>query len=132
MAAVIARIAILAAALAAIVVSAVWLNDAHSFANAQKAALAAKTPAEAGRAARLFAKNPALGPDTPNEAAEGLQLIRAGQLDRAAAVLEDLVRQEPRNVRAWIGLYLADRSRDPGRAAFAQRKIRELSPPVGP
>jgi hypothetical protein len=127
MAAVIARIGMLAAALAAIAVSAVWLHDAHSFSSAQNAALAAKTPAGFEHAAALFRKGRALSPDAPAQAGEALALLRAGQKAPAAAVLEDALRQEPRNVRLWVGLYLAD----PARAGAARAKIRELAPPVG-
>ena len=132
MAAVIVRAAMFLVAIAAIVVSAVWLHDARSYAHAQKVALAARTPAQFERAAPLFEKGRALQPDTLSQAAEAVALLRAGQNARAGSVLEEVVRREPRNVRAWIGLYLADRTANPARAAEAQRHIRELAPPVGP
>jgi hypothetical protein len=131
MAAVIARLAMLLTATAVIAVSAVWLHDARTFASAQSAALSARTPAEAERAVRMFERSDALSPDGLAKSAEAYTLARAGQEPRAAALLEDVVRQEPRNVRAWAGLYLVDRRRDPRRAAFAAARVRELSPPVG-
>jgi predicted Zn-dependent protease len=131
MPAVIVRIAMLFVAVAAIAVSAIWLSDAHRFAGAQSAALASHSPAEFQAAARRFEGASTLSPDTDAKAAEAYALLAGHRPARAEALLDDVVRQEPRNVRGWIGVYVADRGRKPARAAFAQARIRVLSPPVG-
>jgi predicted Zn-dependent protease len=61
---------------------------------------------------------------------EAQLLIRAGQRDRAAAVLAPLVRDEPRNVTAWATLSVALAQRDPAAANRARARARELAPPV--
>jgi predicted Zn-dependent protease len=128
MAAVIARLAMLLAAAAAIVVSAVWLNDAHS----QSAATDALNAGDFERAARLYEDGRALAPDSAAKASQAFALLKAGRADQAAALLEEVVRREPRNARAWSALAFAERDRDPARAAEAMARVRELSPPVGP
>ena len=130
MAAVIARIGMFATAVVAIVVAAIWLSDAHRFQGAQAEAAKAKTQAQLLSAADRFLGGSALTPGTDAEAARAFVFLRAGQRPRAEALLEDVLRTEPRNVRAWAGLYFADRGRKPARAAYAQARIRALSPAV--
>ena len=131
MAAVTARILMLAVAVVALVVCAVWLSDAQRFSDAQAAADAARTPAQLAAAGERFAGGSPLTPDTDAKSAEAYALLVARRPAQAEALLEDVLRREPRNVRAWAGLYLADRGRKPARAAYAQARIRALSPPVG-
>ena len=132
MAAVTVRVAIIAAALVAIVISAIWLSDAHRFVGAQSAANAARTPAQFEAAAKRFEGQTALTPHTDAKAAQAFSLLRAGQRPQAEALLEDVIRTEPRNVRVWASLYFADRGRKPARAAYAKARIRALAPPVRP
>jgi predicted Zn-dependent protease len=131
MAAVIARIALLLTATAVLAASAVWLHDARTFASAQGAALSARTPAAIERAARGFERATTLSPDTLARMGEAYALLRAGLPARAAALLEDVVRSEPRNATAWLALSFADRDRDPARSAYARARVSRLSPPVG-
>jgi Flp pilus assembly protein TadD len=125
-----ARIAIAGIALVAIVVSAIWLSDAHRFSNAQSVAGAAKTPAQLEAAGKKFEGQSALTPHTDAEAAQAYVLLRAGKRAQAETLLEDVIRREPRNVRAWVGLYFADRGRKPARFAYAKARIAALAPPV--
>src|SRR3954454_1873865 len=122
MAAVIARLAMLLAAAAAIVVSAVWLHDARS----QAAATDALNASRFDEAARLFRHGRALAPDAGPKASEAFALLKAGHKGPAALLLEDVVRHEPRNARAWSALAFADRERDPARASFALARTRAL------
>jgi predicted Zn-dependent protease len=126
MAAVIARLAMLLTAAAAIAVSAIWLNDARS----QAAATDALNASRFVEAARLYQHGRALAPDSASKASEAFALLKAGRPGDAAALLEQVVRREPRNARAWSALAFADRDRDPARAAEALARVRELSPPV--
>jgi predicted Zn-dependent protease len=125
MAAVIARLAMLLAAAAAIAVSVVWLHDAHS----QAAATDALNASRFDQAARLFQRGRALAPDSAAKGSEAFALLKAGHADQAAALLEEVVRREPRNARAWAALAFADRDRDPARAAYAVARARTLAPP---
>jgi predicted Zn-dependent protease len=126
MAAVIARLAMLLAAAAAIAVSAVWLHDARS----QATATAALNASRFEEAARLFQRGRALAPESGPKGAEAFALLKAGHGEEAARLLEEVVRSEPRNARAWAALAFADRDRDPRRAAFAEARVRVLAPPV--
>ena len=130
MAPVIPRVAMLLVAVVAIAAGAAWLHDARVFARAQDASLKAKTPAQLQRAAARFDDVGTLTPDTLARSAEAYTLLRAGQQAPAEALLEGVLRTEPRNVRAWAALYFADRGRKPARAAFAQAQARRLSPTV--
>jgi hypothetical protein len=60
----------------------------------------------------------------------GLERI-AGRADRAAALVRPLVRREPENLPAWTILAFALQETDPAGAREAQRRRRELAPPVG-
>src|SRR4051812_3391985 len=130
MAAVIARLAMLLVAAAAIAVSAVWLHDARSQSAASAAVNAARSPSELEHAATLFRRGKALVPDTAAIAAEAYALVGAGQNERAAALLEKVVRREPRNARAWAALALSSSHFDSARAAAARARVRVLAPPV--
>src|SRR4051794_4379131 len=122
MAAVIARLFLLVAAVAAIAVSAVWLHDARS----QAAATDALNASHFDEAARLYQRGRALAPDSAAKASEAFALLKAGHADRAAALLEEVVRREPRNARAWSALAFAERDRDRARAAEALAQVRKL------
>jgi tetratricopeptide (TPR) repeat protein len=121
------RIAMLAAAVAVIAVSAIWLRDAHLVAEGQSAAAAGNYE----RAADLYGRVGSLSAGTLAETSRAFALLGAGQPARAAGLAEDAVRSEPRYIRAWAVLALAERRLDPARAAQAQARIRELGPPVG-
>jgi predicted Zn-dependent protease len=54
--------------------------------------------------------------------------VREGRLDRAAAVAEALVREEPENADGWALLAAFARETDPARSAEARAKLRELDP----
>src|SRR5690349_21870920 len=98
MAAVTARILLVAVALVAIVVSAFWLSDTHRLLSAQAHAAAAKTPAQLRAAADAFPADSPLTPDTDAKAAQAYAFLRAGEPARAEPLLENVLRREPRNV----------------------------------
>lgn len=72
-----------------------------------------------------------LNPDTSPELAEAALLSLRGRYGESITVLEDVVRSEPENADAWTGILGAARRSDPARAAEAERRLRELKPPVG-
>jgi predicted Zn-dependent protease len=127
---VLVRIGMVVVALAAIVVMAIWWNDARLLGDARHAAVTARTPADVERAARLFERSRRLSPDTLPQTGEAFMLLRAGQLDRGVRLLDDIVRREPRNATAWGLIAIAEQKRDPARAALARAKEAALNPPV--
>jgi predicted Zn-dependent protease len=88
------------------------------------------TAADVDRGLDAFERARRRQPDGGILPLEAELLIRAGQRDRAADLLEPLVREEPRNVTAWAVLAVALSSRDPARANRARARVRELAPPV--
>ena len=78
--------------------------------------------AEGLREAQLF------NPDSSWELLHGSYLLLSGPPERAAAVAEDLVREEPDNIAAWGLLSQSTRTRDPIRSAQAAGEIRRLDP----
>jgi len=57
-------------------------------------------------------------------------LVLRGRRADAAKLTQTVLDREPDNLRAWLVLREATRSRDPRRAAEANREIRRLDPPV--
>ena len=117
-------------ALAAIAAMAIWWNDARLLDNARKAGVVARSPAQVQSAARLFERSRRLNPDSLPQTGEAFMLIRAGQVDRASKLLEDVVRNESRNATAWGLIAIAEQKRDPARAAQARARAAALNPPV--
>jgi thioredoxin-like negative regulator of GroEL len=55
--------------------------------------------------------------------------IRAGRLDTARRIFEQIVRREPENAGAWLGLAQLSAKSDPARAAEARAQADRLDPP---
>ncbi|MEA2426482.1 MAG: Tetratricopeptide repeat, partial [Thermoleophilaceae bacterium] len=54
--------------------------------------------------------------------------IRAGRLDKARALLEEIVRREPDTPEAWLLLAQLTQRSDPARAAEARAQVQRLDP----
>jgi hypothetical protein len=82
-------------------------------------------------AQRLLHRAQSHNPDVRPKVVEGTLLGLAGRNREAAAVLEEVLRDEPDNLRAAIALRANLLRFDPAHAAVVERRIRELAPPVG-
>jgi tetratricopeptide (TPR) repeat protein len=54
--------------------------------------------------------------------------IRAGRLDKARALYEQIVRREPETAEAWLLLAQLSQKSDPARAAAARAQVHRLDP----
>ena len=127
------RVALLLVSLAA----AAWLASAYPGTRAEEQARdirpapgERRTDAEVARSIELLEDARRARPDgdiLPRLA--GLELT-AGRPDRAVALVRPLVRREPENLPAWTILAFALADSDPAGAREAQRRRRELAPPV--
>lgn len=127
------RVALLLVSLAA----AAWLASAYPGTRAEEQARDIRpapgerlTDAEVARSIELLEDARRARPDgdiLPRLA--GLELT-AGRPERAVALVRPLVRREPENLPAWTILAFALEDSDPAGAREAQRRRRELAPPV--
>jgi cytochrome c-type biogenesis protein CcmH/NrfG len=127
------RIAVLLVSLAA----AAWLASAYPGTRAEEQAREIRpapgrplTTGQVARSIELLEDARRARPDgdiLPRLA--GLELT-AGRPDEAAALVRPLVRREPENLPAWTILAFALERSDPAGAREAQRRRRELAPPV--
>jgi hypothetical protein len=78
------------------------------------------------RAARL------LNPDTMPDVDRALLYFGADRGTDGVALLQDVVRREPKNRTAWFLLYGFTRERDPEVAAHARSALRRLDPVTAP
>jgi hypothetical protein len=116
--------------IAAIVWLAISLSDMHALDQASATRVTATT-GQAGIAARIRDAERAdrLRPgDTEPLVERGRLLILAGRPGAARTVLEKVVREEPRNVRAWVVLALATFGTDRPRALEAAKQVEALDP----
>jgi hypothetical protein len=132
---VVARIALVALALAGAVWIGLTLHDVSL--EDQAHALVPRSsqhapPATIARMESLLRDAARHNPDIRPEFDRGFLLAAAGQDARAAAVLGDVVRREPENVRAASTLLFVLRRTDPAAAAALERHIRAVAPPVKP
>ncbi len=120
-----------AAAVVALVVLA-WLGLAFRNVRLEerggRAAGALSQTANAARAERDFRAAGLLNPDTQPDLARAVVLVQLDRPERAVAVVEDVLRREPENARAWRTLLDLTSERDPGRAAEALAALRRLDP----
>ena len=70
----------------------------------------------------------ALNPDTAPDVNRAFLYERMGPHARAAAVLEDVVRREPDNLRAWLAYALLAEGTDPAAVERARDELRRLDP----
>ncbi len=85
-------------------------------------------PGNAERAEADFRRAQLLNPDSGPDLARAVVLLQLDRPDRAVALVEDVVRSEPENTRAWRTLYEITRERDPARAEQALATLRRLDP----
>ena len=90
-----------------------------------------RTPAEIARAESLLRKAERHNPDTGPQIERAIVLAVAGRRQEAAAVLRDVLRSEPQNLRA-AGVLYGDLLSFDRRAAQAVRRdyLDRLAPPV--
>lgn len=127
-----ARIALVAAALVIAALLAFTLHAVRLEADARSAVSHGLTPAAVARADALLRDAQRHNPDIRPEGGRGLLLASAGRFRDAAAILRGVVRKEPDNVRAVLALAdVLDRLHDPG-AAAVRRHAQQIAPSVKP
>jgi Flp pilus assembly protein TadD len=126
---VIARVSLVAVAVAAIVCMSIWLHDHNATVSADQTLLnraATRAQLERGIARADDAKT--LNPNTePDLAVYGL-LVRLGRSAEARRVFESVVRREPDNRTAWSLLAVSTQANDPAQFRRAIMHLHELSP----
>ena len=125
----IARAALAAVAVAAIVMCAIWLSDRSSTLAAERALLNRKaSPAQLRRGIQDAKDARTANPSTePDLAIYGL-LVRLGRNAEARNVFESIVRREPDNRTAWSLLAVTSQSTNPAQFRRALTHLHELSP----
>ena len=81
-------------------------------------------------AQRLLAADRRLNPDHRADLFEAVILGRHGDFRGAVTAIQRVTSAEPENIEAWGLLASAAKRTDPALAAQAQKRARELSPPV--
>jgi Flp pilus assembly protein TadD len=71
-----------------------------------------------------------LNPDRNIDLLRAQAEVRAGQSAKALALMQRVVREEPRNADAWIVLGFAAQEQHPALARFAHAQVLELAPRV--
>jgi tetratricopeptide repeat protein len=125
----IARAALAALAVAAIVVSGIWLSDRSSGISARQTLLNPKSsPAELRQGIQDAKHARTLNPSTdPDLTIYGL-LLRLGRNAEARDVFESIVRREPDSRNAWTFLAVTSQHTDPAQFRRALEHLHELSP----
>jgi predicted Zn-dependent protease len=126
---VIARAAIVAVAVAAIVFMSIWLHDHNATISADhtlfdRTAKPTQLEHAISRAKSARMLNPSTEPDI---AIYGL-LVRLGRTAEARRVFESIVRREPDNRSAWSLLAVTTQASDPAQFRRALERLHELSP----
>ena len=126
-----------AALLLVAVVAAAWLASAYPGAREEARARDLPTrpdgsmaPGERERAIALLEAARRRRPDGAVVPQLAGHLLAFGDAERAAALLRPVVSAEPENVTAWTVLALALAGSDPAGARAAEKRRRELAPPV--
>jgi hypothetical protein len=127
-----AAIALVAAAWLALGVRAVEL-ESEGRAVLRQAQSGPITPEELSRGRDLLRRAGRFSADKGPLVNESLLLATAGRREKAAAIAERVVEDEPGNLEGWIVLYLAthdsrEAPRAPERGARALRMVRALNP----
>jgi hypothetical protein len=131
---VIQRVLLAVAAVAAVVVLALWLHSSHLESEGRAFRPSPShpvTPAQVKRALSEFDRARRNNPDTRPEVEEATILIFLGRNAKAAAMLGQVVHKEPRNAQAWGLLSQATRSSDPRLSQAAAARVLQLVPPLG-
>ncbi len=90
------------------------------------------TPGQTKRILGLLDGAGWLNPDRDIDLLRGEAEIRGGEPAAAQGLMQQVLRDEPLNVDAWIELGFAAGTRDPALARLARRRERQLAPPVSP
>jgi len=125
---VLARVGV--AVVAVLVIGWLGLMERDVRADKRGTALSAE-PSVPGYVARADAELRAaqrLNPDTEPELKRAFLYVGAGQPERAASIVEGIVRREPDNLAAWGALFNVARDRDPAAAERALDARRRLDP----
>ena len=125
-----ARALVLVVAVLAIAWLGVSYGNARSIRHAQVAAADPRaSPAEIESALREVRSAHTLDPSRTESLSYVAALeIRAGRLDEAARVYEDIVRREPDTAEAWFVLSRLTQKSDPARSAQALAQAKRLDP----
>jgi hypothetical protein len=87
-----------------------------------------ENPVERDRDLRRLEDAALLDPSSEWDLARATYYLNIGDRRRAAAVAEELVRREPRNLVAWTALSRATRATDQARSARAAEAVERLNP----
>ena len=131
--AVLARIALVAAALMVAFCLAFTLRAVRLDAQARSiigTGFGRLTPAEVVHARSLLHRAESHNPDVAPKLTEAVVLGLTGRNREAAALLRSVLREEPDNLRALIGLRAVLARYDPRGAAAVAARIRSVAPPV--
>ena len=125
----IARVALATLAVAAIVLSGVWLSDRSSTIAAEQTLLNGKASVAQLRHGIQEAKDAqTLNPNTdPDLTVYGL-LVRLGRNAEARRVFESIVRREPDSRTAWTYLAVSTQNTSPAQFRRALEHLHELTP----
>ena len=125
-----ARVVVVVVALLAIAWLGVSYGNARSIRHAQVAAADPHaSPSEIESALRDVRSAHTLDPSQTEALSYVAALeIRAGRLDEAARVYEDIVRREPDTAEAWFVLSRLTQKSDPARSAQALAQAKRLDP----
>lgn len=125
----IARVSLVAVAVAAIVCMSIWLHGHNATVSADQTLLnPAATPAQLEHGIDRANDAKTLNPSTePDLAIYGL-LVRLGRTAEARRVFESVVRREPDNRTAWSLLAVTTQSSDSAQFRRALTRLHELSP----
>lgn len=128
------RAAVLLVTVVAIAWLGVSLGNARVIRHAQVvAADPHATPSEIESALRDVRSARTLDPSRTESLSYAAALeIRAGRLDEAAKVYEEIVRREPDTAEAWAVLSKLTAKTDPARSAQARAQLRRLDPREAP
>jgi tetratricopeptide (TPR) repeat protein len=125
----VARVVIVLVALPVIVWLAVSFHDARLIAHGETV-LASRhpTPRQIESALSDVRRAHTLADRTEPLSFEAALEIRAGRLDAARRIYEQIVRREPDTADAWLVLAQLSQQSDPARAAEAQAQFHRLDP----
>jgi hypothetical protein len=128
------RIVLIGVSVAAIVVLGVWLHSTQLAADGaafRPSPSHPATPAQVRSALSELHRAGHNNPDTTPDVNEAILLSFLGRNAQSARILLKVVRDEPKNARAWGQLSLSTRQSDPALSAAAAARVRQLVPALG-
>lgn len=125
----ISRALLATVAVAAIVLTAIWLSDRSSTIAAERALLNQKaSPADLRHGIEDAGNAQTLNPSTEADLAVYGLLVRLGRNGEADRVFDSIVRREPANRTAWTFLAVTSQHTDQAQFKRALEHLHELSP----